>query len=502
MAGPVVGVEGGAVDGELETRIRSSGSGLPLDPVLRAPMELAFGASLGGVRVHTDSAVAPSIGAKAFTHGNHVHFAPGAYEPGTERGQHLVAHEVTHTLQQNGGQQSGGLARRSPGGPVPAVQRAAGLPTKGEAKAAGHSAGFHLGFGKTSFGKLLENLDEFAKLNESDDAGKLTKIVKIQSLVSTWLESDKRDADMSDTKKVADENKQRFLGELLAKTKILYHDLVDRSGTTDRATTNAASHADANRARIEADLKLKNLQHSKQAIDAILARVASAHLTTNFSANTIGFLEKDPYFKNFWQIHTSGFGGGKSPGGALPETGKRSGSESREFAERYLGYKPFTEVQRVNRPTYCGVNLFNLSQGAAKSYGKFHFVWKDEVKKRATYTARDTFEMSFGGLKDIPSDEAIASNDNLEATLAFNSEALLALAYLEQGYAQEAADMEAKVKFYLEAQVHGGLSMNDVEEFVVPFAEDSTGADDLDNADREGVKRLAALYNLTVRWQG
>lgn len=496
---PVVGLGGGVVDGDIESRIRSSGSGRQLAPVLRAPMEHAFGADLGAVRVHTDSRIAPVIGATAFTYGNHVHFASGAYDPGSARGQHLVAHEVTHTLQQGGGRAQRAVSRSV----VPRVQRAAGLPSKGDAKAAGHKAGFHFGLGKTSFGKLLDQLDAFAALAETDHAGKLAKIIKIQALVSTWLESDKRTASMSAKKQASDEDKQRYLGDLLAKTKVLYHDLVDRADTTDRATTDAATHAPANQARIEAELKLKSLLHSKQEIDAILDRVARARLTTNFSANTIGFLEKDPYFKNFWQIHSPGMGGGKSPGGVLPAGGQGSSSENREFAERYLGYKPFTEVQRVNRPAYCGVNIFNLPQGAAKSYGRFHFVWKDSVKRRATYTARDTFEMSYGNaLADIPSDEAIASNDNLEATLAFNSEALLALAYLEQGYAQEAADMQAKVKFYLEAQVHGGLSMNDVDELVVPFAEDSSGPDDIDNHDRDAVKRLAALYNLTVRWNG
>lgn len=499
-ADPVVGVEGGTIGGGLESRVRSSTGGRPLDPVLRAPMERAFGADLGSVRVHTDSRVAPSIGAKAFTHGDHVHFAPGAYDPGSPQGQHLVAHEITHTLQQGGGR-----ARRAVSSSVvPEVQRAAGLPTKGDAKAAGQQAGFHFGFGKTSFGKLLDELDAFAALNEADHAGKLAKIVKIQALVTTWLESDKRTAEMSAKKQASDEDKQRFLGGLLAKTKVLYHELVDKAGTTDQATTDAATHAPANRARIEAELKLKNLLHSKQQIDAILARVASARLTTNFTAGTIGFLEKDPYFKNFWQINVAGYGGGKSPGGALSaDHSERTGSQDREFAERYLGYKPFTEVQRVNRPAYCGVNIFNLDKGAAATgYGPFHFIWKDRVKQRATYTARDTFEMTYGGLKDVPSEEAIASNDNLEATLAFNSEALLALAYLEEGYAQEAAEMQAKAKFYIEAQVHGGLSMDDVDEFVVPFAEDSTGPGDMNNANRDAVKSLAALYNLTVRWNG
>ncbi|MGK0274269.1 MAG: hypothetical protein ACI9N0_000643 [Ilumatobacter sp.] len=97
---PIVGSEGGSVDGQVASEIRSRAGGRVLDVDVRRKMEGAFGADFSGVRVHTDSTVAGSIGAKAFTHGSDVHFAPGTYQPQSTEGQHLLAHELTHTLQQ------------------------------------------------------------------------------------------------------------------------------------------------------------------------------------------------------------------------------------------------------------------------------------------------------------------------------------------------------------------------------------------------------------------
>lgn len=108
----VVGREGGVVHGALESRIRAAGSGRALESGLRRSMETAFGADFGSVRVHTDSAVAPQIGATAFTHGSDIHFASGTYEPGTPSGQRLIAHELTHTLQQGAAVERKTIRRR------------------------------------------------------------------------------------------------------------------------------------------------------------------------------------------------------------------------------------------------------------------------------------------------------------------------------------------------------------------------------------------------------
>ena len=79
-------------------------SGEPLDAALRSFFEPRFGHSFERVRVHTDAAAATSsqdLGALAYTRGRHIVFAPGRFEPHTERGQRLLAHELAHVVQQN-----------------------------------------------------------------------------------------------------------------------------------------------------------------------------------------------------------------------------------------------------------------------------------------------------------------------------------------------------------------------------------------------------------------
>jgi hypothetical protein len=77
--------------------------GQPLDVMTRAFMESRFGHDFSGVRVHTDTRAAESAGAVnalAYTIGHKVVFAAGQYAPSTHDGRELLAHELTHTLQQ------------------------------------------------------------------------------------------------------------------------------------------------------------------------------------------------------------------------------------------------------------------------------------------------------------------------------------------------------------------------------------------------------------------
>jgi hypothetical protein len=84
----------------------SKGSGSPLPDATRTQMEGSFGADLSQVRIHDNpnaAAMNKSLHAQAFTHGNDVFFSPGKYNTGSKDGQHLLAHELTHVLQQNPG---------------------------------------------------------------------------------------------------------------------------------------------------------------------------------------------------------------------------------------------------------------------------------------------------------------------------------------------------------------------------------------------------------------
>jgi hypothetical protein len=100
-------VGGGVSSTDLESSIQSArGSGQSLDGSLSEKLGQAMGADFSGVKVHTDSQsdqLNKSIQAKAFTTGQDVFFRQGAYDPSSRGGQELIAHELTHVVQQNGG---------------------------------------------------------------------------------------------------------------------------------------------------------------------------------------------------------------------------------------------------------------------------------------------------------------------------------------------------------------------------------------------------------------
>lgn len=81
----------------------SSNGGRSLDNGTRNFMEGRFNADFSQVKVHTDASavqLSSQINAQAFTHGNNIYFNSGKYNPSTEGGKHLLAHELTHTIQQ------------------------------------------------------------------------------------------------------------------------------------------------------------------------------------------------------------------------------------------------------------------------------------------------------------------------------------------------------------------------------------------------------------------
>jgi len=96
------GVKQNAAD---DVQRAASDSGSPLPEQVRGRFESSLGTDLSGVRVHTGSAsaaAAKGVGAKAYTTGQDIHFAAGAYDASSRDGQRLLAHEVAHTVQQSG----------------------------------------------------------------------------------------------------------------------------------------------------------------------------------------------------------------------------------------------------------------------------------------------------------------------------------------------------------------------------------------------------------------
>jgi hypothetical protein len=125
-----VGRAGGDLSPALSMRIRSAqGGGEPLAPETRAPLEGAFGHTFADVRLHADGeadALSARLGAAAFTTGADVFFRQGAYQSSQAESRRLLAHELTHVMQQRGGPTTGPLSVRPSGDAYEHAAHAAG----------------------------------------------------------------------------------------------------------------------------------------------------------------------------------------------------------------------------------------------------------------------------------------------------------------------------------------------------------------------------------------
>ncbi|WP_019503913.1 DUF4157 domain-containing protein [Pleurocapsa sp. PCC 7319] len=92
---------------DLESSVqKEKGRGQPISDKVRGKLEQGFGADFSDVRIHTDTQsdrLNQSIQARAFTTEQDIFFRQGAYDPSSKQGQQLLAHELTHVVQQSGG---------------------------------------------------------------------------------------------------------------------------------------------------------------------------------------------------------------------------------------------------------------------------------------------------------------------------------------------------------------------------------------------------------------
>lgn len=119
-----------------------AGGGEEMPSQTRAFMEPRFGASLGEVRVHRDARanrLAASAGARAFTVGRDLFFGRGEFQPETDGGRRLIAHELAHVVQQGASPGGGGgaILRQAAGGHPAAASPAAAGPGAGPTTAPG-----------------------------------------------------------------------------------------------------------------------------------------------------------------------------------------------------------------------------------------------------------------------------------------------------------------------------------------------------------------------------
>ncbi|MGS2739383.1 eCIS core domain-containing protein [Sinomicrobium sp. M5D2P17] len=92
---------------KMEHNLRHSSGGQAMNGITRSQMESGFGTDFGNVKIHTDHKAVQmnqKLGAQAFTHGNDIYFNEGKYNPSSRSGKHLLAHELTHTVQQGKGE--------------------------------------------------------------------------------------------------------------------------------------------------------------------------------------------------------------------------------------------------------------------------------------------------------------------------------------------------------------------------------------------------------------
>ena len=116
------GDEASELDEETETRINTARQGgQPLDEPVQEQMSSSFGVDFSGVRAHTSGEsdnLNQQLGSKAFTTGQDIFFREGAYDPNSSGGKELIAHELTHVVQQSSGAVSsggGGMQVNPPG---------------------------------------------------------------------------------------------------------------------------------------------------------------------------------------------------------------------------------------------------------------------------------------------------------------------------------------------------------------------------------------------------
>ncbi|MEM7343775.1 MAG: DUF4157 domain-containing protein [Chloroflexota bacterium] len=112
-----IGADNMASD-SVETDInRKRGSGRPLPKDTQTDMESSMGADFSGVRIHNDSeshTLSRSLNARAFTTGQDVFFGENEYNPSSGEGRHLLAHELTHVVQQGGSDPKDSSANNAP----------------------------------------------------------------------------------------------------------------------------------------------------------------------------------------------------------------------------------------------------------------------------------------------------------------------------------------------------------------------------------------------------
>jgi len=210
---------GGEASPDLESSIQSArGGGKSLDPDLQTKMGQAMGADFSGVKVHTDSRsdqLNKSIQAKAFTTGQDVFFQQGQYNPTSRGGQELIAHELTHVMQQKAAQTPIGqsIVHKAPD----QIQR---LISKDDFVGLAGDASAKAKIRSSTYTKILQCLRQCE--SENVEERKKTIYQNLKELCTQWLQghTDKRNTETRGVidyipKDGSDETKAKHIAGLL-----------------------------------------------------------------------------------------------------------------------------------------------------------------------------------------------------------------------------------------------------------------------------------------------
>ena len=217
---------------------RSRGQRLPADIASR--LSAALGTDISGAIIHTDSAAAgaaAAINAHAFATGNDVFFAAGAYQPGSRAGDELLAHELTHVVQDAEGRipsaPGGGMSVSSPSSGHEREAVAAGRDAVDSLYGAGSiaPAGALSADINTGAAQLAEVTPSVAATNMLSRDASLEQTTDPVSAVNTLLEATKVDAAVSMIRSLSSAEAELVFAQLaIPQSKLVLDALVDALG--------------------------------------------------------------------------------------------------------------------------------------------------------------------------------------------------------------------------------------------------------------------------------
>lgn len=486
------------------------GGGRPLPRAVRRQLAPHVDVDLGRVRLHTGPDVdraAGALRAEGFSYGPDVFLRRDRADLGTRRGLGVLSHEVAHV----------DAGRGAP----PVLRRKAGLPTAKEAKAATSGSGMGSMF-KGEWGTFRGLLTAFRAADDDDKAKQAEVLLKLhtsaRAIIDGWR--------FGDTIK-------RYVKDQVPKIKLLYWEAAQKETTYDAMHRDAAEHDTRHRAaagrkiekkmsRVTSALKQSRAQEinaereargedpvrwwdveledapEAPSVERLVSRLKDAKITVNFPPAALQWSVAEPDMKQFWQLRND------------EKAGERKGKDyakSRQSAEGYLGYAPLMgkdgtvdESLRAHRPIYAGINVFDDPRGAAPGYGRWHFQLKDSIRSRTTFTSGDSLDKIRFALIDGARAHYAGAGDHLAALLVKNDTLLQALVMEEAGTASlggrslEFYKGELAASDYIEALVHGGISMSDVEYLVVDVAPPGDAEVLADGDERAPIKAWLARY--------